>query len=121
LRRSISSAKETSSTSAAPRAGSDDHRCPAADNAALIAAARNALPALLASLHPSLVPAPPDAVAGPDGFATVRLFAAPDAPDLREALVNALARDPRFRLRGLARARHTLEDVFLAATRPKAA
>jgi ABC-2 type transport system ATP-binding protein len=86
-----------------------------------IAGPLDAFPALLASIHPSLVPAPPDAVAGPDGFATVRLAAAPDAPDLREALVNALARDPRFRLRGLARARHTLEDVFLAATRPKAA
>ena len=80
----------------------------------------DALPALLASLHPALVsasPAPPDA----DGFTTLRLTAPPDAPDLREALINAFARDPRFRLRALDRTRHTLEDVFLAATQRTAA
>ncbi len=80
------------------------------------------LPALLSGIHPSLalLPAPapaPDAA----GFSTLRLAAAADAPDLREALVGALARDPRFRLRSLARSRHTLEEVFLAATQPKAA
>jgi ABC-2 type transport system ATP-binding protein len=80
-----------------------------------------ALPALLASLHPGLTPAPATAAPSPDGFALIRLAASADAPDLRETLVNALARDPRFRLRGLTRSRHTLEDVFLAATRPKAA
>ncbi len=53
-------------------------------------------------------------------FVTLRLAAAPDAPDLGEALVNAFARDPRFRLRAVSRARHTLEEVFLAATNPKA-
>ena len=78
------------------------------------------LPAVLAGLHPGLAPvstAEPDAA----GFATLRLSAPPDAPDLREALVNALARDARFRLRALTRARHTLEEVFLAATQAKAA
>jgi ABC-2 type transport system ATP-binding protein len=80
-----------------------------------------ALPSLLSALHPelSLVSAPsePDA----EGFASLRLTAPSAAPDLRESLVNALARDPRFRLRALARARHTLEDVFLAATQNTAA
>jgi ABC-2 type transport system ATP-binding protein len=80
-----------------------------------------ALPALLASLHPGLTPAPTTTAPSPDGFALIRLAASADAPDLRETLVNALARDPRFRLRGITRTRHTLEDVFLAATRPKAA
>jgi len=80
-----------------------------------------ALPALLASLHPALTPAPTTPAPSPDGFALIRLAASADAPDLRETLVNALALDPRFRLRGLTRTRHTLEDVFLAATRPKAA
>lgn len=78
-----------------------------------------ALPSLLATLHPglALVSAPdtPDA----DGFASLSLTAPRDAPDLREPLVNALAHDSRFRLRALTRTRHTLEDVFLAATNPK--
>ncbi len=81
----------------------------------------DALPALLAALHPTLGPAAPLAAAAPGEFTALRLVAAPDAPDLREALVNALAHDPRFRLRSLTRTRQTLEDVFLAATRPKAA
>ncbi len=87
------------------------------------------LPALLATLHPTLalLPPSPDAPetpppgSAPELFATLRLAAAPDAPDLREALVNALAHDPRYRLRALARTRHTLEEVFLAATHAKAA
>jgi ABC-2 type transport system ATP-binding protein len=92
------------------------------------------LAALLPSLHPSLAfapafavasvgedPAPTPAAPDPAGFHTLRLVAAPDAPDLREALVKALARDPRFRLRALARARHTLEEVFLVATQSRAA
>ena len=79
------------------------------------------LPTLLADIHPSLVVTGDATVPDDAGFATLRLAAAADAPDLREPLVNALARDPRFRLRSLARARHTLEEVFLAATRPKAA
>jgi ABC-2 type transport system ATP-binding protein len=77
------------------------------------------LPTLLAAVHPSLALLPGETRS--EDFATLRLAAAPDAPDLREALVNALARDPRFRLRALARTRHTLEEVFLAATQPKAA
>lgn len=98
------------------------------------------LPALLSPLDPTLAlldlpenaesadaPAKPSAPASPASaatppdatFQTIRLAAAPDAPDLREALVNALARDPRFRLRSLTRTRHTLEEVFLAATQPK--
>jgi len=84
------------------------------------------LAALLTAIHPSLAvldtsPETPSFSSATDAFATLRLTAAPDAPDLREALVNALARDPRFRLRALARTRHTLEEVFLAATQPKAA
>ena len=79
-----------------------------------------ALPPLFADLHPSLASVgAADAgtsAPSPDGFQRLRLSAAPDAPDLREALVNALARDPRFRLRSLARTRHSLEEVFLAAT-----
>lgn len=55
------------------------------------------------------------------GFSTLRLAAPNDAPDLREALVNALVRDNRFRLRAISRSRHTLEEVFLAATQAKAA
>ena len=78
------------------------------------------LPALLATIHPGLAlvsTSDPDAA----GFVTLRLAAPPDAPDLREALLNALARESRFRLRALNRSRHTLEEVFLAATQAKAA
>jgi ABC-2 type transport system ATP-binding protein len=75
------------------------------------------IPALLAALHPGLaLVAADDALAPATDFAALRLVAPPDAPDLREALVNLFARDPRFRLRALARVRHTLEEVFLAAT-----
>jgi ABC-2 type transport system ATP-binding protein len=94
------------------------------------------LPALLAAIHPGLAPGSAPGSAGfqpasdlpaaptptaSDPFTTLRLVAPADAPDLREALVNALARDPRFRLRALTRVRHTLEEVFLAATQAKAA
>jgi ABC-2 type transport system ATP-binding protein len=89
------------------------------------------LPALFAAVHPSLALLPSPGSTGScapgsfqpasDAFSSLRLTAAPDAPDLREALVNALARDTRFRLRALGRTRHTLEEVFLAATQPKAA
>ena len=83
------------------------------------------LPALLAAVHPSLALLDSPGSAGfqpaSENFASLRLAAAPDAPDLREALVNALARDTRFRLRALGRTRHTLEEVFLAATAAKAA
>lgn len=79
------------------------------------------LPALLADVHSSLALLPGETTADALSFASLRLTAAPDAPDLREALVNALARDTRFRLRALGRTRHTLEEVFLAATQPKAA
>lgn len=77
------------------------------------------LPALLAAVHPSLAVLPGEAVA--NDFVVLRLSAAADAPDLREALINAIARDARFRLRSLGRTRHTLEEVFLAATQSKAA
>jgi ABC-2 type transport system ATP-binding protein len=76
----------------------------------------SAIPATLGSTPPGFLPFAPDAA----DFTTFRLAAAPDASDLREPLVNALARDPRFRLRSLTRSRHTLEEVFLAATNPKA-
>jgi ABC-2 type transport system ATP-binding protein len=78
------------------------------------------LPALLATVHPNLARI---STSEPDGsgFAILRLATPADAPDLREPLLNALARDPRFRLRSLTRARHTLEEVFLAATQAKSA
>jgi ABC-2 type transport system ATP-binding protein len=80
-----------------------------------------ALPALLATLHPALALVSAPAATDAAGFVSVQLTAPRDAPDLREPLVNALARDPRFRLRALTRTRHTLEDVFLAATQNTAA
>ena len=78
------------------------------------------LPAALSDLNPGLAlvsTSAPDA----SGFVTLRLSAPADAPDLREPLINALARGGPFRLRALTRSRHTLEEVFLAATQPKAA
>jgi ABC-type multidrug transport system, ATPase component len=78
------------------------------------------LPAALAPVHPGLAlvsASAPDAA----GFTTVRLASPPDAADLRETLVNAFARDARFRLRSLTRSRHSLEEVFLAATQAGAA
>ncbi len=81
------------------------------------------LPALLTAVHSglALLHSSGSAALRPtsDSFAALRLSAPHDAPDLREALVNALARDTRFRLRALARTRHTLEEVFLAATNQK--
>lgn len=69
---------------------------------------------LLTSLDPAVVV---DAAGEPDGqgFRTV-VFTAPSG-DLRDALWMALAKDHRFRVRGFGKTRHTLEDVFLAATR----
>ncbi|TAG32442.1 MAG: ABC transporter ATP-binding protein [Verrucomicrobia bacterium] len=84
------------------------------------------LPELLATLHPSLHLVPrstPDPARRMDqtDFQSLRLVAAADAPDLCEPLVQLLTRDARFRLRTLGRSRHTLEDVFLAATQARAA
>ncbi len=79
-----------------------------------IAGNPNDLAAVLTSLDPALVvekASDPDA----DDFRTI-VFTAPSG-DLREALWSALSKDSRFRVRGLGRTRHTLEDVFLAATK----
>ncbi len=76
------------------------------------------IPAALADVHPGLAlvsTSPADSA----GFVALRLTAPADAPDLREALVHALARGGRFRLRALGRSRHTLEEVFLAATQTR--
>jgi ABC-2 type transport system ATP-binding protein len=75
------------------------------------------LPILLADIHPALALVSTTPTDG--GFSTIRLGSPPEAPDLREALLHALTRDPRFRLRTLTRARHNLEEVFLAATQTK--
>ncbi len=73
------------------------------------------LAARLTAIDPSLAlvatPAP-DA----EGFRRLELTATPDA-DFGETLLRTLATDPAFRLRTLARAQSTLEDVFLAATK----
>jgi ABC-2 type transport system ATP-binding protein len=50
------------------------------------------------------------------GFRTFHLTTERDDP-LGEELLRTLTGDARFRLRGLARERPSLEDVFLAATR----
>ncbi|MCX6936936.1 MAG: ABC transporter ATP-binding protein [Verrucomicrobia bacterium] len=84
-----------------------------------IAGPLDILPALLSPVDPTLAFA--DTRPAGEGFHLVRLAADHGAPDLREALASALGRDPRFRLRGLTRTRHTLEEVFLAATNAKAA
>ncbi len=73
------------------------------------------LAAVLAEVNPSLQitsEGSPDT----DGFRAFELSVDHDA-DCSEALLRALAADPRFRLRALSRAQPTLEDVFLAATR----
>lgn len=73
------------------------------------------LPPLLTSLHSELILASagePDS----DGFRRC-LLSAPTSPDLGESLIQAFSRDSRFRLRSLARAEPSLEDVFLAATK----
>lgn len=70
---------------------------------------------VLSRLHPSFAltsETAPDAA----GFRHCTLNADSNE-DFSEALLQALARDPRFRLRALSRAHPTLEDVFLAATR----
>ncbi len=78
------------------------------------------LPSALTDVHPGLALVSTSS-ADHEGFVTVRLTAPADAADLRESLVQALTRGGRFRLRALGRSRHTLEEVFLAATQPKAA
>ena len=74
-----------------------------------------ALPSALSAVEPTLAVAEtgePDAA----GFRSLILTSSRD-DDLGEPLLRALASDPRFRVRSLARAQPTLEDVFLAATR----
>jgi ABC-2 type transport system ATP-binding protein len=75
-----------------------------------------------AALHAALVAVEPSAELSPrgeadaDGFRPYTLTVEP-ARDMGEALLRALARADHLRLRSLARAQPTLEDVFLAATR----
>jgi ABC-2 type transport system ATP-binding protein len=73
------------------------------------------LRSLLASTLPSLVVAEegqPDA----SGFRTIKLATGLDE-DLGEPLLRTLAKDPSLRVRALAKAHPSLEDVFLAATK----
>jgi ABC-2 type transport system ATP-binding protein len=73
------------------------------------------LAATLATIEPSLEitsETTPDV----EGFRRFELSTEDDS-DFSEQLLAALAADQRFRLRSLARAQPTLEDVFLAATR----
>jgi ABC-2 type transport system ATP-binding protein len=73
-----------------------------------------ALPALLATVEPTLklaAPGAPDAA----GFATLALTTERD-DELGEPLLRALFAQ-NYRVRALSRAQPTLEDVFLAATR----
>ncbi len=73
------------------------------------------LAAVLATIDPSLqitAEGSPDR----DDFRIFELSVEHDS-DCSEALLKALAGDPRFRLRALSRAQPTLEDVFLAATK----
>lgn len=52
----------------------------------------------------------------PEGFRTFE-FSTSEESDFSEQLLQSFTSDERFRLRALARAQPTLEDVFLAATR----
>ena len=73
------------------------------------------LPAFLAGVDKSLsidLARPSDG----EGFRSLRLTSSKDE-DLGETLLKAFAAQNSFRLRALARAHPTLEDVFLAATR----
>jgi ABC-2 type transport system ATP-binding protein len=84
------------------------------------------LSAVLANVHAGLTLAEPaNAGENPEAFATnfraVRIAATPEAPELGEALLAALAARPGLRVRSLERVRPSLEDVFLAATTQKAA
>lgn len=73
------------------------------------------LPAFLTSIDSSLAI---DNTGEPDsgGFRALRLTSTRDE-DLGETMLRAFARQDVFRVRALARAHPTLEDVFLAATR----
>jgi ABC-2 type transport system ATP-binding protein len=74
-----------------------------------------ALPALLATVEPSLrigATGEPDA----DGFRRITLTTE-QTRELGEPLLRAFGNGGGFRLRSLSRAQPTLEDVFLAATR----
>lgn len=73
------------------------------------------LPAFLSSIDASLAI---DSTGEPDtaGFRTLRLTSTRD-DDLGETMLRTFAKQDAFRVRALARAHPTLEDVFLAATR----
>jgi len=74
-----------------------------------------ALAAVIAQVEPTLA-ITGQSEADEAGFCTFHLTTERDE-SLGEELLHALSNDPRFRLRGLARERPSLEDVFLAATR----
>jgi len=74
----------------------------------------DSLPALLAAIEPTLKIAATEAP-GPDGFRVATLMTESDA-DLGEKILAALPAGG-CRVRALARAQPSLEDVFLAATR----
>ncbi len=81
----------------------------------VVAGDTDALPALLATVEPTLqvtATGEPDA----DGFRSITITTE-RADELGEPLMRALTAHPAFRVRALSRARTTLEDVFLAATR----
>ncbi len=76
---------------------------------------KNTVQSLLARIDPTLTitqDSEPDAA----GFRALRLSTSRE-DDLGEALLRAFHEEPSLRLRSLARAHPTLEDVFLAATR----
>ncbi len=79
------------------------------------AAGLAALPALLATVEPTLQIVATGAPAE-DGFGQFRL-AATNPVELGEPLLRALAADGRFRVRALNRLQPSLEEVFLAATK----
>lgn len=74
----------------------------------------DALPALLAGLDPTLKVASAEKP-GPDGFSSL-VLTAEAGDDLGEKILGVLPAHG-YRVRALARANPTLEDVFLAATR----
>lgn len=80
-----------------------------------IAGDLSALLTTLSQVEPTLVikkQEDPDA----DGFSTLFL-STPNETSIGERMLQVLAADSRFRVRALSRARPSLEDVFLAATR----
>jgi ABC-2 type transport system ATP-binding protein len=74
-----------------------------------------ALSVTLAQVEPTLV-ITSQSETDDAGFRTFHLTTERDDP-LGEELLRVLSNDTRFRLRGLAQERPSLEDVFLAATR----